>query len=57
MAQKTLRQFSALSSSHIPTRLNTDQGNELSELKIGLVNVVQASPFYGKASEDANTHI
>jgi hypothetical protein len=57
MAQKTLRQFSAPSSSHIPTRLNTDQGNEGFELKTGLVNMVQASPFCGKASEDANAHL
>jgi hypothetical protein len=57
MAQKTLRQFSAPSSSHIPTGLNTDQGNEGFELKTGLVNMVQASPFCGKASEDANAHL
>ena len=58
MAQKTLRQFSALSSSHIPTGLNINQaGNDGFELKIGLVNMVQASPFCGKASEDANAHL
>jgi len=54
---KTLRQYSALSSSHIPTRLNNDQGNDGFELKSGLVNMVQASPFCGKASEDANAHL
>ena len=58
MAQKTLRQFSAPSSSHIPTRLNANQaGNDGFELKTGLVNMVQASPFCGKASEDANAHL
>ena len=58
MAQKTLRQFSAPSSSHIPTRLHQDQaGNDGFELKTGLVNMVQASPFCGKASEDANAHL
>jgi len=58
MAQKTLRQFSAPSSSHIPTGLNQDQsGNDGFELKTGLVNMVQASPFCGKASEDANAHL
>ena len=58
MAQKTLRQFSAPSSSHIPTGLNINQaGNDGFELKTGLVNMVQASPFYGKASEDANAHL
>ena len=58
MAQKTLHQFSAPSSSHIPTRLHQDQaGNDGFELKTVLVNMVQASPFYGKASEDANAHL
>ena len=55
MAQKTLRQFLAPSNSHIPTGLNQDQaGNDGFELKTGLVNMVQASPFCGKTSEDAN---
>ena len=55
---KTLRQFSAPSSSHIPTGLNVIQaGNDGFELKTGLVNMVQASPFCGKASEDANAHL
>src|SRR6185437_14652681 len=58
MAQKPLRQFSAPSSSHIPSGLNQDQaGNDSFELKTGLVNMVQASPFCEKASEDANAHI
>ena len=53
---KTLHQYSASSNSHIPTGLNTDQGNDDFELKTGLVNMVQASPFCEKAFEDANTH-
>ena len=58
MAQKSLRQFSAPSSSHMPGGLNRKQaGNDSFELKTGLVNMVQASPFYGKASEDANAHL
>ena len=57
MAQKTLRQFSALSNSHIPTGLNNDQGTDGFEIKTGLVNMIQASPFYGKASEDAHAHL
>ena len=57
MAQKTLCQFSTPSSSHIPTGLNINQaGNDGFELN-GLVNMVQASPFCGKASEDANAHL
>src|SRR6185437_11620364 len=54
---KTLRQYSVPSSSHIPTGLNNDQGNDGFELKSGLVNMVQASPFCGKALEDANAHL
>src|SRR6185369_3614244 len=57
MAQKTLRQFSAPSNSHIPTGLTNDQGTDGFEIKAGLVNMVQASPFCGKASEDANAHL
>ena len=58
MAQKTIRQFSAPSSSHIPAGLNQDQAdNDGFELKTRLVNMVQASPFCGKASEDANAHL
>src|SRR6185312_6524993 len=57
MAQKTLHQFSAPSNSHIPAGLNNDQGTDGFEIKTGLVNMIQASPFYGKASEDAHTHL
>ena len=57
MAQKTLRQFSAPSNSHIPTGLTNDQGTNSFEIKTGLVNMIQASPFCGKASEDANAHL
>ena len=57
MAQKTLRQFSAPSNSHIPTGLTNDQGTGGFEIKTGFVNMVQASPFCGKASEDANAHL
>ena len=58
MAQKTLHQYSVPSSSHIPTGLHQEQaGNDGFELNIGLVNMVQASPFCSKASEDANAHL
>ena len=58
MAQKTLHQLSAPSSSHISTGMHQDQaGNDGFELKTGLVNMVQASSFCGKASEDANAHL
>ena len=54
---KTLRQYSAPSSSHIPTGLANDQGTDGFEIKTRLVNMVQASPFCGKASEDAHAHL
>jgi hypothetical protein len=58
MAQKSLRQFSAPSNSHMPAGLNQEQaGNYGFELKTRLVNMVQASLFCGKASEDANAHL
>jgi len=42
----------------MPAGLNQEQaGNDGFELKTGLVNMVQASPFCGKASEDANAHL
>ena len=38
--------------------VNKDQAsNDGFELKTGLVNMVQASLFCGKASEDANAHL
>jgi hypothetical protein len=38
--------------------LNVNQaGNDGFEMKTGLVNMVQASPFCGKAFEDANAHL
>ena len=57
MAQMTLRQLSAPSNSHIPTGLVNDHGTDGFETKTGLVNMIQASPFCGKASEDANAHL
>jgi hypothetical protein len=55
MATKTLREFSAPSSTSFPG-LN-DAPVDAFELKTGLVNMVQAHQFCGKASEDANAHL
>ena len=42
----------------MPAGLNQEKaGNDGFELKSRLVNMVQASPFCGKASEDANAHL
>ena len=57
MAQKTLRDYSALSANQVPTRPKVNSGGENFEIKTGLITMVQASPFYGKAIEDANAHL
>ena len=54
MAQKTLRQFSAPSNSHIPTGLNNYQGTDGFEIKTRLVSMFQANPLCGKTLEDAH---
>jgi hypothetical protein len=41
----------------VRTGLETNIGDGSFELKPALINVVQQSPFYGKASEDANAHL
>ena len=57
IAQMTPHQFSAPSNSHIPTGLINDQSIDGFEIKTGLVNMIKASPFCGKASEDAHAHL
>ncbi|WVZ52265.1 hypothetical protein U9M48_003341 [Paspalum notatum var. saurae] len=56
MAEKTIREFSVLSSSKIPTGPSVNVGDGF-ELKPGVIHMVQASPFCGLASEDANSHL
>jgi hypothetical protein len=57
MTQRCINDFSALSSANIKTgpEMNVRDGNF--ELKLALINMVQQSPFCGKASEDANAHV
>ena len=57
MAQKTIRKFLAPSAAQIPTGLAVDTGDATFELKPALINMVQASPFCGKANEDANAYL
>ena len=57
MAEKTLRNFSVPSAANVATRPNVDVGDMNFELKSGLINKVQASPFCGKPNEDANAHL
>jgi hypothetical protein len=56
-AQRCINDFSALSSANIRAGQETNIGDGSFELKPALINKVQQSPFYGKASEDANAHI
>jgi hypothetical protein len=57
MADKTLHEFSAPTTANIHTRPAVDVGDNGFELKPALINMVQASQFYGKAHEDASAHL
>ena len=56
MADKTLRGFSASSTENIHTGPTLKTNNLEFELKPSLINMVQATPFSGKAHEDASAH-
>jgi hypothetical protein len=49
--------FLASSSANIRTSPEMNVGDGNFELKCALINMVQQSPFSGKASEDANAHL
>jgi hypothetical protein len=53
-AQRCINDFSAPSRANVRTGLKTNIGDGSFELKSALINMVQQSPFCGKASEDAN---
>ena len=57
MAQKTLRDYSTPSANQVPTRLEVNTGGENFKIKTGLITMVQASPFCGKANVDASAHL
>ena len=57
LAQKTLHDYSAPSASKVPTGPEVNTGGENFEIKTGLITMVQASPFCGKANEDASAHL
>jgi hypothetical protein len=56
-ARRCINDFSAPSSANIRTGLETNIRDGSFELKPALINMVQESPFYGKASEDANAQL
>ena len=57
MAEKALREFSVPSTDNVATGPNINVGDVNFELKSSLINMVQASPFYGKPNKDANAHL
>ena len=57
MANKTLREFSAPTTTNIRTRSAINIGDNAFELKPALINMVQASQFCGKAHEDESAHL
>ena len=57
MAEKTLCEFSAPSTENICTGPTFKTNNLEFELKPSLINMVQATPFSGKAHEDANANL
>ena len=57
MANRTLREFSAPTMANICTGPYVDVGDKAFELKLALINMVQASQFCGKAHEDASAHL
>jgi len=57
MAQKTLRDYSAMSANLVPTGPEVNTGGENFEIKTGLITMVQVSPFCGKANENANAYL
>ena len=57
MANKTIHEFSAPSAANVSTGPNVINADTHFKLKPALITMVQASPFCGKAHEDANEHL
>jgi len=57
MAEKTLCEFSAPTTTNIRTGPNVDIGNNGFELKPKLITMVQANKICGKAYEDVSAHL
>jgi hypothetical protein len=54
---KCINDLLASSSSNVRTRQEMNIGDGSFKLKSALINMVQQSPIYGKASEDVNVHL
>jgi hypothetical protein len=57
MANKTLREFTVSSTTNICTGSTLNTNNLEFDLKPSIINMVQATPFSGKAHEDACAHL
>jgi hypothetical protein len=57
MAQKSLREFSAPTTTNIHIGPEVNVGDNRFELKPALITMVQANQFCGKAYEDASAHL
>ena len=57
VGDKSIREFFAPSAANVATGPNVINEDANLELKLALIMMVQASPFYGKAHEDANAHL
>ena len=57
MANKTIHEFSSPSAANVATGPDVINADTHFELKPALITMVQASPFCGKANEDANEHL
>jgi hypothetical protein len=57
IANKTLREFSVLTTANIRTRPAINVGDNGFELKPALINMVQANQFCRKAHKDASAHL
>jgi hypothetical protein len=55
--RKCINDFLAPSSSNVKTGPEMNVGDGSFKLKPALINMVQQSPFCGKASDDANAHL
>jgi hypothetical protein len=54
---RCINDFLAPSNANVRTGLKTNIRDGSFELKPALINMMRQSPFYGKASEDANAHL
>ena len=57
MPNRTLHEFSAPTTTNIRTGPIVNVRDNVFELKPALINMVQASLFYGKTHEDMNAHL